>query len=122
MSDKPTDPNGRQVVPQPHGGALRPFPKGQSGNPGGQSRERLALESAIERNEIPKVLALLNALYERGLEGDVGAANAWLNRVVGPVSDDDTITAKAEKMLRALLEEAEAEARKNRNAIDVEVK
>lgn len=61
-------------------------------------------------------------LVEVQLRAEPGFMKLYLERVLGPVADDDAVTAKAEKMLRALLEEAEQEARKNRNAIDVEVK
>lgn len=61
------------------------YKPGQSGNPAGLTRERRALYAAIEGGEIPKVLALLNQLYEQAMSGDVSAGKLWLDQVRGPV-------------------------------------
>ena len=91
---------------------MTPWKKGQSGNPAGMSPERRALNEAIEKNEIPKVLTMLAALYERGIEGDDIAAKEWLLQVRGPIKsrDDD----KIESAIDARLMELIAEERRRR--------
>jgi hypothetical protein len=100
------------VVTQPHGGALRPWRRGQSGNPSGLSKERRELYQAIEKTEVPKVLTMLAALYDRGLEGDVAAARLWLDHVRGPVKarDEDALEQAVEQKVMEMI--AEARARK----------
>lgn len=99
-------------VPGARGGRLTPWQPGRSGNPSGLTRERRALYKAIEESEIPKVLAMLEALYTRGLAGDDAAARLWLDQVRGPVKarDDDAIEQAVETKIGELL--AEARARK----------
>jgi len=110
-----------QRVPQPHGGTLVPFAKGKSGNPGGLSKERRELYEAIERSQVPKVLQMLDALFDRGIAGDDFAAKEWLAQVRGPVKarDDDAIASAVQEQLMALIHEARrrrAEATENGDA------
>jgi hypothetical protein len=58
-----------------HNGRFLP---GTSGNPGGRSKERRALSEAIEGEEVPKVVAMLDALFDRGIRGDNIAAKEQL--------------------------------------------
>jgi Family of unknown function (DUF5681) len=107
------DNNGPQramVVPSHGIGRLKPFPKGVSGNPGGRSNERRALDEAIEKQEIPKVHALLAALYDRAMEGDLFAAKMWLDQVRGPVKPrkEDEIGDAVESKLLELIAQAKA--------------
>lgn len=91
---------------------LTPWKPGQSGNPSGMTRERRALYKAIEESEVPKVLAMLAALYDRGIDGDDAAARLWLDQVRGPVKarDDDAIEQAVEQKIGEML--AEVRARK----------
>jgi len=96
-------------VPQPHGGVLVMPPKGgRSPNPSGLSKERRELVEAIERYEVPRVMEMLRALFERGIDGDDIAAKMWLDQVRGPVKarDDDAIAQAVQEQLVALIQEA----------------
>lgn len=95
-------------VPRHGHGRLTPWSKGQSGNPAGISPERRALLDAIEKNEVPKVLAMLAALFERGLDGDDIAAKEWLLQVRGPVKPrtDEQLETAIEAKLMELIQEA----------------
>lgn len=112
MSDEGNNASAALVRPGKNGGTLRNWPRGQSGNPSGLSRERRALYKAIEESEIPKVLTMLTALYERGIAGDDAAARMWLDHVRGPVKprDDDALEAAVEQKVIEMV--AEARARK----------
>lgn len=105
-SDPPVEPV--ETRPGVNGGTLTPWRKGQSGNPRGMSAERRALYDAIETNEVPKVLAMLGALYTRGIQGDDIAARLWLDQVRGPVKarKDDEIERAVEEKLLELIQEA----------------
>lgn len=95
------------VVPSHGHGRLTPWQKGQSGNPTGITPERRALLDAIERNEVPKVLTMLAALYDRGIAGDDIAAKEWLLQVRGPVkprTDEQLETAIEAKLLEMISE------------------
>lgn len=100
--------NSVSVVPSHGHGKLTPWAKGQSGNPSGISPERRALLDAIEKNEVPKVLGMLAALYERGIGGDNFAAKEWLAQVRGPVKPrgDEQLEAAIELKLMELIDEA----------------
>lgn len=66
-------------------GPGRPFPKGTSGNPGGRPRRVRELEAAIEEAHAgPKALEVIDKLRDLALGGDVQAAKAYLDRVLGP--------------------------------------
>jgi hypothetical protein len=51
-----------ELIPQPHGGALRPWPKGVSGNPGGSRKAGAYVEEFVN--------ALAHAAVEHGLTED----------------------------------------------------
>lgn len=96
-------------VPQPHGGVLvMPQKGGPSRNPTGMSKERRALVEAIEREEVPRVMEMLRALFDRGIAGDDIAAKLWLDQVRGPVKarDDDAIASAVQEQLVMLIQEA----------------
>jgi Family of unknown function (DUF5681) len=81
---------------------LKPWRPGQSGNPGGMSKERRELYEAIEKNHVPRVLDVLLALFNLAIEGDVAAARLWLDQVRGPVkarSEDELERAVETKLL-----------------------
>ena len=85
------------------------FAPGASGNPGGRPKRLLDLEAALqEAHDAPRVLEVIDMLRERALRGDVQAAKAYLDRVVGPLRDDMLIERKAQQLLDRLLAEAEA--------------
>lgn len=69
---------------------LRPFPPGQSGNPGGGSRrQRLQHEARWSGEHGPeKTLAVLNKLLAQALAGDVPSAKLYLDRIVGAIRPD----------------------------------
>lgn len=97
--------------PAPNMSGLVPWKKGQaSPNPGGLSRERRALYAAIEVQEVPKVIALLETLFEQAMRGDTSAAKLWLDHVRGPVKarDDDAIENAVEAKIAEMLSEARA--------------
>src|SRR5690348_3859487 len=101
--------NGALRVPQPHGGVLvMPAKGGPSRNPSGMSKERRELYDAIEKTQIPRVVAMLGALFSRGVGGDDFAAKLWLDHVRGPVKarDDDAISAAVQEQLGMLIQEA----------------
>jgi len=81
---------------------------GPSRNPSGLSKERRELVEAIERSEVPRVMEMLRALFERGIDGDDIAAKMWLDQVRGPVKarDDDAIAQAVQEQLVALIQEA----------------
>ncbi len=99
--------NSVSVVSSHGHGKLTPWPKGQSGNPSGMSPERRALLDAIEKNQVPKVLQMLDALFERGIEGDDIAAKEWLLQVRGPLKarDDEKIESAVDARLTELIAE-----------------
>lgn len=82
------------LIPQPHGGALRPFPPGVSGNPGGRPK-RKPLTDAMEKlgDMAPAELekhepttsweANAKAMHLRGAKGSVMAVQEIGNRVEG---------------------------------------
>jgi len=102
---------GNSVALRPglNGGSLLVLPKGVSGNPHGVSKERRELYQAIEKHEIPKVLGLLAALYDRALEGDTIAAKLWLDQVRGPLKqrkDGEDLESAIELKLLEMIQEA----------------
>ena len=88
--------------------AAHAWKPGQSGNPSGLTRERRALYEAIERAQIPKVIAMLDALFERGLEGDDAASRLWLDQVRGPLKarEQDEIDIAVERRVIELVSAA----------------
>jgi Family of unknown function (DUF5681) len=86
----------RVYVPQPHGGALTPWPPGTSGNPGGKPRrlrpsdwvaECMALSVAELRRDPgpdePAGRAMCRAWLLSGVEGDVRACETLADRAEG---------------------------------------
>lgn len=66
------------------------FPTGVSGNPGGRPRRLLALNAALEdAHDATQVLPVVEKLRELAMAGDVPAARAYLDRVLGPVRRSD---------------------------------
>jgi hypothetical protein len=112
MADEGSSERATLTRPGNYGGTLKVWPKGKSGNPSGLSRERRELYRAIEEREIPKVLDMLDALYQRGIAGSDSAARMWLDHVRGPVKprDDDAIESAVEQKVMEMI--AEARARK----------
>lgn len=88
--------------------AAHAWKPGQSGNPSGLTRERRALYAAIEQSQVPKVVAMLDALFERGIEGDDAAARLWLDQVRGPVKarEQDAIDVAVEQRIVELVSAA----------------
>lgn len=67
---------GSVLIPQPHGGALRPFPKGQSGNPGG--RPANPLKPVLTRKLDEAALeSVVQKAIEQAQDGD-DKARRWL--------------------------------------------
>jgi hypothetical protein len=104
MSDAERGPDGR-------------FPKGVSGNPGGRPRRVVELEEAITgAHGAPEVLGVLSKLRELAVAGDVPAAKAYLDRVVGPVRpdppgvQDDLSQVPTEDLVRRALQNPELRA------------
>lgn len=69
-----------------------PFQKGQSGNPGGRTKDkpftdalRLAVNSAAKRGDKKKLRLLAEKLVARALEGDVTALKEVADRLDGKV-------------------------------------
>lgn len=88
---------------------LIPWVKGQTGNPGGLTKNERALKNAIDSEEVPKVMRMLSALRKRGLRGDVAAARLWLEQVrpIAKASQQSAVDAA----VRARFEELVSEAR-----------
>jgi hypothetical protein len=97
-----------QVVPSHGRGRLTPWQKGQSGNPRGISPERAAMLKTLEECHLPRLPALLDALYTKALAGDVFAARLWLEQVRGPVRPrkDEEIEKAVDARIMELLQEA----------------
>lgn len=80
---------------------LRPWRKGQSGNPAGRQalpdiREALAEVLAEPVAGTPSLYAVLRALRDRAIAGDVRAAEVLLDRCYGkPTQRTDVTTAGA---------------------------
>ena len=62
---------------------LRPWKKGQSGNPGGRPKLPPEFKAAIDALVIPSVETLQRAIYGKDLDLAVRAANIVLNRKYG---------------------------------------
>jgi hypothetical protein len=88
-----------------------PWLKGQSGNPQGRKPGTGKLDKLRDaiNNRVPE---LLEAMMEKALEGDVGAARLLLERAIAPLKgieqavtlqlpNDGTLTAKANAVLSA---------------------
>lgn len=85
----PSDATGGALVVQPHGGAIRPWRKGESGNPGGASnvtREAIKLAKAAS----PRALGLLVAIMDdpaADTRARIVAAVHVLDRALGRAKD-----------------------------------
>lgn len=91
-----TDTSGPALVPQPHGGALRPWLPGQSGNPaGGSAATRAAIRLA--REATPRAMSTLISLMSDPSEdtrAQIVAAVHVLDRALGRPKDapkDDAV-------------------------------
>ena len=80
--------NGTSMVPQPHGGALRPWQPGQSGNPGGIGAA-LREVTRLAREASPDVMRRLIAIAvdpEEDTRAVIVAAQTILDRAFGRVT------------------------------------
>ena len=73
------------------------FKPGQSGNPGGRRRDKIATQELIialnERDgDANKLRKVIDALIAKAKEGDVAAINAIMDRVEGKVAQDIGLT------------------------------
>lgn len=121
------------VVPPPRDAKGRLLPgSGASLNPGGRSKKLRLIEIALDREhrKVANVLDVFKRLRELAmgevvevhgkdgelirceLRADASFMKLYLDRVLGPVRDDDKIDAAVEKRLREMLEHAETEARR----------
>ena len=73
-----------ELVSQPHGGALRHFPPGVSGNPGGKSAERERLREAMTEFGDEMILIIVD-LARHSVEDSVRvkAATYLMDQIVG---------------------------------------
>lgn len=68
---------------------LKPFKKGQSGNPKGRTPKLPELDKLLdevlgaEKDGVPAAKQILIALYKRALRGDVRAAEVLMDRAYG---------------------------------------
>lgn len=81
------------LVPQPHGGALRPFRKGETGNRAGVNQFTKAREHALTtlsnvtreilpRHNKTRVELVITVLFELAQAGDTKAAEVLLSRLL----------------------------------------
>jgi hypothetical protein len=83
---------------------LKPFKKGQSGNPKGRPklpdiREALAKVLADEKDGITALEATLAALRAKAVRGDVRAAEVLLDRAFGKAAQTMDVTSAGEKIV-----------------------
>ena len=64
---------------------LKPWKKGQSGNPKGKSASLAAIEKLIAQLHTPNAVHVIGVLYTLAMEGNVQAADIFLNRTIGKV-------------------------------------
>lgn len=85
---KPDTEDSQPIWKTPHGGYLKPFVKGQSGNPKGRSGKYWAL-TALAREASPKALKRLIELIDSDDERVASvASNAVLDRAWGKPKED----------------------------------
>ena len=85
MDREPTDDSERAMVVQPHGGALRPWQPGQSGNPGGIGAA-LREVTRLAREASPDVMRRLIAIAgdpDEDIRAVIVAAQAIFDRAFG---------------------------------------
>lgn len=63
---------------------LRPWKKGQSGNPSGRPSGLAYIEQELRKQCLPNVVTAMLRCYQLGMEGDVGALKLFLERLMGP--------------------------------------
>jgi hypothetical protein len=105
--------HGLTVVPQPHGGALRPFAPGNRANPGGRPKDTAALAQRIRREtKQGRVLVdyLLDAVqHSRSSKERIDAATLLLaygfGKPVQPVDFADADGKPAEVVFRVVYED-----------------
>lgn len=83
---------------------LKPFQKGQSGNPKGRPklpdiRAALAAVLADEQNGRTALDGVLMALRAKAVKGDVAAARELLDRAFGKAAQTVDVTSKGEKLV-----------------------
>lgn len=105
-------------VPGRNGGRLRPWQKGQPGNPLGSSAKRRNLQRAIDSRQIPRVTPVLDSLYAEAMDGNMFAAKLWLEQVRPMNKDTQQVETAVEKKLAEMFELASAVARKRLEAPD----
>ena len=82
---------------------LKPFKKGQSGNPNGRPKlpdikEALELLLSDVESGKTKLEMVINALYKRAIKGDVRAIQELLDRMYGKAQQKTDITTGGEKI------------------------
>ena len=65
---------------------LKPFKKGQSGNPGGRPKWKHLTEMLKREENQPKLEALVRVGYDKALEGDMRAVEFIADRLEGKVA------------------------------------
>ena len=83
---------------------LKPWKKGQSGNPKGRPvlpnlRETLAKVLAEEQNGLSAIEAICRALRVKAIRGDVRAAEALLDRAFGKVAQSLDVTSAGHQIV-----------------------
>lgn len=90
--------------PNPDMSGLKPFKKGQSGNPKGRPKKLPKLDELLadvlgeEQGGIEAAKAILMALRKKAVKGDVRAAEALLDRAYGKALQSIDHTTKGEKI------------------------
>ena len=84
----------------------RPFPPGQSGNPGGRTKAKVDLLAVLDGilSDREKSIELMAALVEAGVGGDVRAIALILDRVHGPVVPIPPLVVNFDAVVRELEE------------------
>ena len=65
---------------------LKPFKKGQSGNPGGRPKWKQITEILKSEKNQEKLEEMINVVFERALEGDMRAVEFIADRLEGKVT------------------------------------
>ena len=65
---------------------LKPFKKGQSGNPGGRPKWKQITEILKSEKNQEKLEEMINVVFERALEGDMRAVEYISDRLEGKVA------------------------------------
>lgn len=68
---------------------LKPFKKGQSGNPKGAQRKLPALDKLLSDIDESDFVAVINALFTKAKKGDVRAAEVIFDRSFGKARDNE---------------------------------